>query len=177
MADTEAVTPQGQSAYVSRSRWLPDRPETLVVCCSDGRWHGPIHEFVEHAVSERADLFAVPGGPAVFDPWNSSFDDARVFDAAMRLFAEHHDLQSLWLIQHEGCSYYRLKHPDLDADAIGARQIADLRRAAELSRSRYPKLAVRAFMATVTEGHARFTEVDTTIPAKSGFSISLSALP
>lgn len=173
MADSEAILSSGQPAYVAKSTWSPDRPETLVVCCSDGRWHAPIHEFVEHAVSERADLFAVPGGPAVFDPWNSSFDDARVFDSAMRLFAEHHDLRSLWLIQHEGCAYYRLKHPDLDTDAIGARQIADLRRAAELSRSKYPKLVVRAFLATLREGRAHFTEVDTTIPAPSAFKLAL----
>ena len=177
MTDPDVTSNPGPPAFVARSKWSPDRPETLVVCCSDGRWHAPIHEFVEHAVSERADLFAVPGGPAVFDPWNSSFDDCRVFDSAMQLFAEHHDIHSLWLIQHEGCSYYRLKHPQLDAAALAERQIADLRRAAEVSRAKYPGLAVRGFLATLRDGHAWFIEVDTTVPARSGFAIALPAFP
>jgi len=148
-------------AFVSRSEWLPDRPETLVVCCSDGRWHAPISEFVDSEVSERADLYAVPGGPAAFDAWNSSFEEARVFESAMRLFVEHHDLRTLWLIRHEGCAYYKVKHAGLDAAALIARQIADLRRAARISRERYPKLAVRAILATLKERRAVFTLVDT----------------
>jgi hypothetical protein len=72
--------------------WTPQRPETLVVCCSDGRWHAPIVEFVDHEVSDRADLYAVPGGPAAFDPWNSSFEETRVLQRAFQLFEEHHAL-------------------------------------------------------------------------------------
>jgi len=170
MAETGTASHPGSPFYVAKSAWSSDRPETLVVCCSDGRWHAPIHEFVEHEVSERADLFAVPGGPAVFDPWNSSFDDARVFDNAMRLFVEHHDLHSIWLIQHEGCSYYRIKHPELDPAAIAERQIVDLRRAAEVSRAKYPQLGVRAFLATLQNDRAAFLEVDTRIPSRSGFA-------
>lgn len=147
--------------YVSRSIWTPDRPETLVVCCSDGRWHAPIVDFVDHEVSDRADLFAVPGGPAALDPWNSSFDEARVFDSALRLFEEHHDLRHVWLIQHEGCSYYRVKHPGQSSSAVKERQIADLRRGAEILAARSPKLAVRAIFATLEGANAVFTTIDT----------------
>lgn len=138
------------------------------MCCSDGRWHAPILEFVDHEVSERADLYAVPGGPAAFDAWNSSFEEARVFESAMRLFVEHHDLRTLWLIQHEGCSYYRVKHPGLDAPALLARQIADLRRAAAVSRERHPRLGVRAILATLKDRRAHFTLVDTSAPGHAG---------
>jgi hypothetical protein len=72
-------------SYRARQAWSEDRPETLVVCCSDGRVHAQITEYVRHAVSERPDLFAVPGGPACIDPWTSSFDEARVFEQSMRL--------------------------------------------------------------------------------------------
>jgi hypothetical protein len=131
--------------------WSPDRPETLVVCCSDGRWHAQMMEFVHHEVSQHADLYAVPGGPAVLDPWNSSFDEARTFEEAMRLFAAHHDLSGVWLIAHEGCAWYRAKHPHFEAPALRERQIADLRRGRELLLERHPRYDVRLVFASRQE--------------------------
>lgn len=128
--------------------WSPDRPETLVVCCSDGRWHAQLVEFVHHEVSDRADLYAVPGGPAVLDPWNSTFDEARVFEQSMRLFAEHHDIRHVWLIAHEGCAWYRVRHPHLDAAAVHRRQLEDLRRGKELLLERYRAYDVRLILAS-----------------------------
>jgi hypothetical protein len=146
--------------FVARSKWSPARPETLVVCCSDGRWHAPILEFVRHAVSDRADLYAVPGGPAAFDPWNSSFEEARVLDQALRMFAEFHALHSVWLIQHQDCAYYRMKHPHIEQQVVEARQRADMRRAADILRVRYPHLGVRAIQASLKDEHAVFTPID-----------------
>ncbi len=147
-------------AYVARSAWSAARPETLVVCCSDGRWHAPILEFVRHAVSDRADLYAVPGGPAAFDPWNSSFEEARVLDQAMRMFVQYHDLHSVWLIQHADCAYYRMKHPHFDHADRESRQVSDLRRAANVIRATQPHLNVRAIVASLQDGRAVFTPVD-----------------
>jgi hypothetical protein len=143
--------------YNARSTWSSERPETLVVCCSDGRWHAPIMEFVRHEVSERADMYAVPGGPAAFDPWNSSFDEARVLEQSLRMFEEHHDLRTAWLIQHEGCAYYRIKHPHLEPAQVEVRQIADLHRAAEVLRARRSHLAIRLIHATLQGDHVVFS--------------------
>jgi hypothetical protein len=148
-------------SYRSRSIWSPERPQTLVVCCSDGRWHAPILEFVDHEVSDRADLYAVPGGPAGFDPWNSSFEEARVLHRAFHLFEEHHDLREVWLIQHAGCAYYHVKYPGQAEAEIAARQIRDLRRASQCIRARSSKLSVRAIMATLSGSQAVFTTIDT----------------
>lgn len=146
--------------YRSRAVWSPERPETLVVCCSDGRWHAPITEFVDHEVSDRADMYAVPGGPAAFDPWNSSFEESRVLYRAFHLFEERHDLRSVWLIQHAGCAYYRVKHPGQSDAWILDRQVRDLRRAAQCVRGRNSRLEVRALMATLHGSHALFTTID-----------------
>jgi hypothetical protein len=146
--------------YRSRAVWSPDRPQTLVVCCSDGRWHAPIVEFVDHEVSDRADLYAVPGGPASFDPWNSSFEEARVLHKAFHLFEEHHDLRSVWLIQHQGCAYYRVKYPGQAEAEITERQLRDLKSAAHGIRARNPKFDVRAIMATLAGTQALFTTID-----------------
>jgi hypothetical protein len=163
-------------AYVARSAWSPARPETLVVCCSDGRWHAPILEFVRHSVSDRADLYAVPGGPAAFDPWNSSFEEARVLDQAMRMFAQYHALQSIWLIQHADCAYYRMKHPHYDTPGLEARQVTDLRRAAEVIRATQPHLNVLAIVASLQNGRAVFTPVDTSRDTNLHSSGSITTL-
>lgn len=146
--------------FRARTPWSPDRPETLVVCCSDGRWYAQIMEFVWHEVSERADLYAVPGGPGVLDPWNSSFDEARVFDASMRLLAEHHALSGVWLIAHEACAWYRAKHPHLDAKALRDRQIEDLRRGRDLLLERYPRYEVRLIYTSHREDGVVFEDTE-----------------
>jgi hypothetical protein len=156
----QTMTKPNLSTYTARSIWSPARPETLVVCCSDGRWHAPILEFVNHAVSDRADLYAVPGGPAAFDPWNSSFEEARVLDQAMRMFVQYHNLHSVWLIQHAQCAYYRMKNPHVEDADIEARQAADMHRAIEVVRMRYPHLAVRAIQASLDGNRAKFTELE-----------------
>ena len=145
--------------FVSKVPWSADRPRVLVVCCSDGRFHGRITDFVDHEVSYRADLIALPGGPAVVDPWNSSFDEARVFAASLSLFEAHHELTEAWLLAHEGCSYYRLRHPTATPAELEARQIADLRRAAKLLRERASKLDVRLVFVRVAADRVTFTTV------------------
>ena len=146
-------------AFTAESPWSPDRPETLVVCCSDGRWHAQMVEFVHHEVSDRADLYAVPGGPAVVDPWNSTFDEARALEESMRLFVEHHDLSGVWLITHEGCAYYRKRHPHLEGAELRARQERDLARARALLLERHPKLDVRLVFARLEDGRVAFDTV------------------
>lgn len=152
-------------SYLSRAVWLPERPQTLVVCCSDGRWHAPILEFVDHEVSDRADLYAVPGGPAAFDPWNSSFEEARVLYRAFHLFEEHHDLRSVWLIQHAGCAYYRAKYPGQGESEIQDRQIRDLHRAVQCIQARNVKLDVRPILATLRGERAVFTTITPAVRA------------
>jgi hypothetical protein len=134
-------------SYRAVTPWSPARPETLVVCCSDGRWHAQMTEFVHAEVSDRADLYCVPGGPAVLDPWNSTFDEARVFEQSMRLFAEHHAISGIWLIAHQGCAWYKLKHSYLDAPAIVKRQVSDMRRGKQILLERHPTYDVRLILA------------------------------
>jgi hypothetical protein len=145
--------------YRARTPWSMDRPETLVVCCSDGRYHAQIEEFVRHEVSERADLLALPGGPACIDPWTSSFDEARVFEQAMRLFSTAHDLHSVWLIAHHGCAYYATKHPGRDVAALKELQVADLLRARSIVRSSHPRFAVRCVFAALVGEEVVFSPV------------------
>ena len=142
--------------FVAKTPWSAERPDTLVVCCSDGRWHAPIIEFVHSEACQRADLYAVPGGPAVLDGWNSTFDEARAFGEGMRLFSKYHDLEHVWLIAHEGCAFYLEKHAHLDAEAIRRRQIEDLARARALLLERHSQFDVRLIYASRKEDTVRF---------------------
>lgn len=155
-AARDSVVPRGDR-FVARHAWSPARPETLVVCCSDGRWHAQVEEFVRDQVSDRADLYAVPGGPAGFNLWASSFDEARVTEKAFRFLADHHTLESVWLIAHQDCAYYRSKYGPLDESFILRRQREDLDRAADLISRWYPKLLVRKVFASVEGGRVVFT--------------------
>ena len=139
--------------------WSAERPQTLVVCCSDGRFHAQLEEFVRHEVSERADLVALPGGPAVVDPWTSSFDEARVFDQAMRLFAAAHDLRAVWLIAHHGCAYYSVKHPGAKPDELRAAQLADLAVARARILAAHPNHEVRCIFAALRGTAVVFEDV------------------
>ena len=146
--------------YASTQSWSTERPQTLLVCCSDGRYHPHLEEFALKRVSERPDLIALPGGPAAVDAWTSSFDHARVFAESFDLLLASHDLQSIWLVAHEGCSYYRRKHPGLDAAGLTRRQRDDLVKARALLRERRPALAVHLVYARVSGGRVLFDELD-----------------
>ncbi len=142
--------------FVADQPWSPDRPETLVVCCSDGRWHAQVEQFVRDRVSERADLYAVPGGPVGFSWRNSSFDEAKVAEKAVRFLAEHHDLESVWLIAHQHCAYYQSRFGPLDEEFIYRRQLDDLARATAMISRWCPNLLVRRVYASLADGRVVF---------------------
>ncbi|HUY91751.1 MAG TPA: hypothetical protein VMV10_23615 [Pirellulales bacterium] len=129
--------------YLAAEPFSAQRPDTLVVYCSDGRWHEQIEEFVRAQCSERADVYAAPGGPAGFSLWGSTLGEAKVCEQAIRFLREHHQLESAWLIAHEGCAYYRTKYGPLEAGYIRRRQFEDLDRARDAILRWYPNLVVR----------------------------------
>jgi hypothetical protein len=142
--------------FVSPTPWSEERPRALVVCCSDGRLHAQVEEYLRAGGLDRADLYAVPGGPAGFDVWSSSVAENWSLDQSMRLLVEHHALEAIWLIAHEGCAYYRLRNAMRSASEIAALQKRDLVIARSKVLDRYPHLAVTSVYASVSEGRVRF---------------------
>jgi hypothetical protein len=135
------------SSFAAPTPWSDQRPGSLVVCCSDGRWHTQVEEFVREFVSDRPDLFAVPGGPAGLSVWSSSFDEAHVAERNFRFLAEQHQLQSVWLIAHGDCAYYRTKYHPHDHEFIVRRQLEDLNRGVETILRWYPHIVVHQIFA------------------------------
>jgi hypothetical protein len=145
--------------YCAETPFSTQRPDTLVVYCSDGRWHAQVEEFVREQCSQRADLYAVPGGPAGFNPWGSTLNDARAAEHAIRFLREHHQLESAWLIAHEGCAYYYCKYGPLDSRYILQRQLEDLDRARDTILRWFPDLKVRKVFAYLESGRVAFATV------------------
>ncbi len=51
-------------AFVSDRHWAVERPQVLVVCCSDGRLQEIMDEFLQERLGVRHyDRFYAPGGP------------------------------------------------------------------------------------------------------------------
>src|SRR5687768_2076034 len=124
--------------FSAATPWSPQRPGALVVCCSDGRWHAQVQEFIRTFVDDRPDLYVVPGGPAGLSAWSSSIDEAHVAEKSFRFLAEQHQLETVWLIAHADCAYYRTKYQPHAAEFIMRRQWEDMKRAAEIIGRWYP---------------------------------------
>jgi hypothetical protein len=133
--------------FAAATPWSDQRPGALVVCCSDGRWHAQIEEFIHTFVSERPDLYVVPGGPAGLSVWSSSFDEARFAEKSFRFLADQHQLKSVWLIAHADCAYYRTKYHPHDDEFIIRRQCEDVQRAVETIGRWYPQIGVHQIFA------------------------------
>jgi hypothetical protein len=146
-------------AFVAGTPFSAERPDTLVVYCSDGRWHAQIEEFVRAQCSQRADVYAVPGGPAGFNLWRATLNEAKVAEQAMRFLREHHELESAWLIAHEGCAYYRTKYGPLAPQFIRQRQLDDLDRARDTILGWYPGLIVRKVYAFLDSDRVAFAQL------------------
>ncbi|MBM3977905.1 MAG: hypothetical protein FJ299_13065 [Planctomycetes bacterium] len=156
---TRAPVELGDDAHVTRERWEDELPESLVICCSDGRYHAHFEEYVRTHLSERPDMIALPGEPATLDGWGSSFDHERVLELSLRLMVESHRLRAIWLIAHAECAFYAHKHPGLSGEARLERQNADLRTARKRLLERWPALAVHCVFATPRDGHVAFEPV------------------
>ncbi len=54
----------GEAVYESPLPWAPERPDTTIITCVDGRWYPHFQEFARQHLraGQRTDFLAVPGG-------------------------------------------------------------------------------------------------------------------
>lgn len=154
------MNPKAKIDFRAQAPWQTERPETLVVCCSDGRWHAQIEEFVQHQVSMRADMYVIPGGPAGLSLWSSSFEESRGIEKAFHFLAKHHDLRSVWLIGHENCAYYLTRYSATrDEKFILRRQLEDLERARTTISKWQSDLVITKVFASLANGQVVFSVI------------------
>jgi hypothetical protein len=135
----------------------PKRIGAVVMYCSDGRWGDAFDEFCRRSLQiPRYDRFAVPGGPAwlTIAQAQKKEDDCPSLEASLSrsawenlgLLVRVHELSRIVLVAHYGCAFYveRYKKP---ADDVLPIQLADLQRARNAVRERFPRLTVETYMA------------------------------
>ena len=81
--------------------WLPDRPSTLVVACSDGRLQEATDEFLAlHLKVTRYDRFYVPGGAGALAASGRDFVRAEQIRRECRYLVELHAVRQIVLLFH-----------------------------------------------------------------------------
>jgi hypothetical protein len=150
-------SPEPQSdPFVADEPWVQDRPETLVICCSDGRWHAQVEQFVRTAISQRADMYAVPGGPACLNARHGSAL-AETTQHALQFLVKQHRVETIWLISHENCAFYGSRYGAMSAEYADCCQREDMTRASGQLRQWFPEVAVRQVHASLNGGRVVFS--------------------
>jgi hypothetical protein len=139
--------------------FVAEHPDALAVYCSDGRFTRAVEELLDGLGHTRIDTLTMPGGPALLDLSSAMPSDRDAVGRAVRFLIRGHSLQKVVLVAHEGCGYYRARHPTRPAEEIRGLQLADLKAAATILRLEHPSLVVSAYLACVVEGQVRFAPV------------------
>jgi hypothetical protein len=145
--------------FVADESWVQDRPETLVVCCSDGRWHAQVEQFIRTAISRRADMYAVPGGPACLNPRHDSAL-AQTTAESLRFLVREHQVESIWLIAHENYAFYSSRCGALSRAYADCCQREDMNRAAGQLHEWFPEVAIRQVYASLDGARVAFAWMD-----------------
>jgi len=116
-------------------QWLPDRPSTLVIACSDGRLQEATDEFLaRHLEVTRYDRFYVPGGAGALAASGRDFLRARQLRRECLYLVELHAVRQIVLLFHgptvdgplaAACADYRRKLPWASVSTLRDRQEQD----------------------------------------------------
>ena len=141
-----------EQAYVTELPWSPERPETVVITCVDGRWYRHFQEFArEHLkAGPCTDFMAVPGG---IEPMTLADDvpkDFNFFRRRLEALVDAHGTRRIVVIAHQDCAWYRMRMGAASAEAMRSKQIADMHRAASWLRVRFAGVVVQPFFARLS---------------------------
>ena len=115
--------------------WSPDRPNTLVIACSDGRLQEATDEFLAHHLRvTRYDRFYVPGGAGALAASGRDFMRAKQIRRECRYLVELHAVRRIVMLFHAptrdgplaaACADYRRKLPWASVMELRRRQQQD----------------------------------------------------
>lgn len=139
--------------YESTLRWDPDRPNTLIITCVDGRWYHHFQEFArEHLkAGARTDFLAVPGGIEPLTLMDLIPKDFNFFRRRLESLVEAHGTERIVAIAHQDCAWYRVRKIGPFTIDLRERQLADLRRGARWLREVFDEMTVETYFARHNE--------------------------
>lgn len=122
-------------------------PDALALYCSDGRFTEAVESLLRELGFPRLDTLTIPGGPANLSIATASLGTFDVVRHALSFLVVGHSIAHIVLVAHEGCGYYRARHPYESPEAMHRRQFNDLEAAAKWIRGEHPKVNVYKFLA------------------------------
>jgi hypothetical protein len=139
----------GPVVYESGLLWDPERPDTTIISCVDGRWYPHIVEFarVHLKAGTRTDFVAVPGGIEPMTLLDLVPKDFNFFRRRIESLVEAHGTRRIVAIAHQGCAWYRARKIGRVQIDLKETQIADLRRAASRLREMFKDVKVETYFA------------------------------
>lgn len=157
-------------ALTSR-RWREDRPNVLVVACSDGRLQEVTDDFLSAGLGiTRYDRFYAPGGAGALSASGRDFSRARQMRQECRYLVELHKVGSVILLFHGPaepgpaaalCADYRRKMPFASAKDVLVRQSEDARELLKTSQEFASEASIDVYRCEVhPDGRAEFVEID-----------------
>ena len=135
--------------YESSVPWNPNRPDTVIISCVDGRWREQIQEFtVNHLKADlHADFLAVPGGIEPLTLFDLVPKDFNFFRRRLESLIDAHGTKRIVAIAHQDCAWYKTRTFLSMKIDLRERQVADLRRVAARLRETLPGVAVETYFA------------------------------
>ena len=142
----------GAVAYESTLPWNPERPDTTIITCVDGRWYHHFQEFarVHLNAGARTDFLAVPGGIEPLTLLDLMPKDFNFFRRRLAALVEAHGTRRIVAIAHDDCAWYRTRRFGPVVVDVRARQIADLRRSAVKLREMFDGVTVETYFARLS---------------------------
>ena len=139
--------------YESDVQWDPERPDTLIITCVDGRLVSPLPGVCARAPRGRR-ANRLRGGARrhrAHDPVGPRAKDFNFFRRRITSVIEAHGIERIVAIAHQDCAWYRAQLPRSPAIDLKRCQIADLRRGASLLREMFAGVTVETYFAHLTE--------------------------
>jgi hypothetical protein len=128
--------------------------DVLAVFCSDHRFQGAIHDFLERGLGLNAqyDLLVIPGGPQSLTLVEYLPKFAWAGWKWFRFLVDSHQVKRLILIAHHDCMWYKTLpfHLRTSGDPR-VHQEDDLRRVAGRLKQDFPALSVELYFASVDD--------------------------
>ena len=133
---------------------------TAVVCCSDGRFVGPMDEFLHQGLGiQRYDCLAVPGGAGCLAGHFAAWREEEAVSFQLKFLIEMHALHRIVLIAHPDCGFYS-KRLRLFGSEIEEQERRDIVTAAQRIRSLAPGLEIDAFISRKLSSGMKFEAVN-----------------
>ena len=135
--------------YESGVPWNPNRPDTVIISCVDGRWRSQIQDFTVNYLKAdlHADFLAVPGGIEPLTLFDLVPKDFNFLRRRLESLIAAHGTKRIVAIAHQDCAWYKESKLIPFKVDLRERQIGDLKRVAARLHETFPDMTIETYFA------------------------------